>query len=1000
MSEFKEYVCWRPDVVTATIKTEAISPSDAVFRATHAPLRIRRSVRAVASRSGKGAYLTEEQLLRDFLDTPVKEGVLVAPVLGESGSGKSHLIRWVHSHIDPSVYHVIYLPKVQTSLRDVVTILLANQQGPQFDRIRSQVDRLGETVDQVGLEHRILNELAEALRQAVHDDAYTKALVGDNGFFVLLHDPVFREYMLRPGAFIERRADHAMHGRGDDDVPLEFTVADLPLDIDNVEKLNLGDATRVAQNVFRRLASNEAMQRAAVRLLNENLDVAVTRAAYLGVGDVKRAFLDLREALLGREIILLVEDFALIQGVQRDLLDAIVEAGVVKGVQKYAIVRTLMAVTSGYYLQLDPTFRTRAEASSPVYKLDMRMTGDGAVTLQETVDFVARYLNVARLGEDQIEQNGVVANACDKCPFRDPCLAVFGSSRDGYGLYPYNRDALAAAVQASATEDNPTSFSPRGVLAKAVRQVLISQADEIRDGHFPGSSFSEILPMRPSMKDLEIRDRRELESQFSGDDLTRYRNLLVFWCGARGLENPGPGVLTAFDMAPLLEGRVRPHPTPGSTPTGASAATAVPTPSAVPASLVKAHDSIAAWLKGAPMPQDTARTIRNTILAAIEERCDWTSPPVNGDSRLLADFFKWARRRTGHYVSIEGASENIQPTEPPPITLPRTGENAQFFQDLLSADQGLFTGTRQSLAHLESIAETWFQVFENLAIARAQFDDKSLAAAIRTQIDGAALCGMLESPQSKAVEAVFWDGTRPTPREDLPTRIDQWARMEAVYLKERLEMTRTLTEALGVAQGTGGVHAIDIERVRSLMRIALDRTQDLQHPAWADRCEQARRQLAALVPHQLQRWSELVSRVRQYVPEGTQFKETLRSLDLAANEGAPHGLVLENMDEISRRNDSARGLDFDSVLKIERLVSQAKSAGADDQARLIGTDVGLDAARIDEFLVWSSRWVERGLSPRGHSQSSELDLDQAIRRTVDNWLTIVTEVGHVTAAGS
>ncbi len=55
-------------------------------------------------------------------------------------------------------------------------------------------------------------------------------------------------------------------------------------------------------------------------------DVAVMEATNLGVGRIYKAFLEIRRLLAGKkEIVLLVEDFALVQGVQRDLLDAITE---------------------------------------------------------------------------------------------------------------------------------------------------------------------------------------------------------------------------------------------------------------------------------------------------------------------------------------------------------------------------------------------------------------------------------------------------------------------------------------------------------------------------------------------------------------------------------------------------------------------------------------------------------------------------------------------------
>ena len=43
MPDFSRYRCWETAVAAATLTTEAVSPSPAVFFATHAPLQIYRS---------------------------------------------------------------------------------------------------------------------------------------------------------------------------------------------------------------------------------------------------------------------------------------------------------------------------------------------------------------------------------------------------------------------------------------------------------------------------------------------------------------------------------------------------------------------------------------------------------------------------------------------------------------------------------------------------------------------------------------------------------------------------------------------------------------------------------------------------------------------------------------------------------------------------------------------------------------------------------------------
>ena len=84
-----------PAIAAATLSTEAVSPSPAVFFATHAPLRIHRSHADGWRPDAPGPLVDEEEVRRDFLTRPTANGILLMPVIGQSGSGKSHLVRWV-----------------------------------------------------------------------------------------------------------------------------------------------------------------------------------------------------------------------------------------------------------------------------------------------------------------------------------------------------------------------------------------------------------------------------------------------------------------------------------------------------------------------------------------------------------------------------------------------------------------------------------------------------------------------------------------------------------------------------------------------------------------------------------------------------------------------------------------------------------------------------------------------------------------------------------------
>src|SRR5262249_54345593 len=154
-----------------------------------------------------GVQVDEEEVRRDFLTRSTASGILLMPVIGQSGSGKSHLVRWVKEKT-PSTdrRQVIYLPKTRTSLKAVVKTLLAEVEGSELDQLKADVDRMSSELDQKGLERRLLGQLHEAIAAADPVVGHARVLAGPGGLAVLLLDPHVRGYLLRPGSLMPRLA--------------------------------------------------------------------------------------------------------------------------------------------------------------------------------------------------------------------------------------------------------------------------------------------------------------------------------------------------------------------------------------------------------------------------------------------------------------------------------------------------------------------------------------------------------------------------------------------------------------------------------------------------------------------------------------------------------------------------------------------------------------------------------------------------------------------------
>ena len=95
----------------------------------------RRPVPEAGRAPDQGVEATQEDLLEHLVDGDCGEGTLLVPVIGAPGTGKSHLVAWINARIQqrPGL-EVRYVPRDDTSLRQVVEILFEGLEGPEFER--------------------------------------------------------------------------------------------------------------------------------------------------------------------------------------------------------------------------------------------------------------------------------------------------------------------------------------------------------------------------------------------------------------------------------------------------------------------------------------------------------------------------------------------------------------------------------------------------------------------------------------------------------------------------------------------------------------------------------------------------------------------------------------------------------------------------------------------------------------------------------------------------
>lgn len=677
------------------IKPEAESDWDEVFLAVHQPMRLMKKPFDQTGRS-EGLAVTEANFLRDFLNRDLPTGTLLMLILGDSGIGKSHLVRWLDVQLKwqsgAEQRHVIRIPK-SSSLKTVLFEILKDLRGSQYDEIRKKLQAAREQLDVIGAEERIRAELLAAIRRKNADakqnkeTALTRGLKvettddewvthGDQqrGLPALLSDAVTSQLFMqgaanRPG-IISQLALHLTTDSTDDRPPRRnFEDADFL----RPESFDESEAGSPARRYLQQLDRQDGRERkTAIRLLNGILDNALNPLASPTDTSLSEIFLEIRRQLLteGRELVLLVEDFAVLSGIQGALLTAITREGVRDGTNDLCPMRTALAVTSGYDFGRYDTVKTRAKFG---WYVEESGAEEDERMLDRICDYVGAYLNAARFGAESLKQQHVqhddkhwppnFANESNLSDTEQIQLEAFGRSEQGWHLFPFNKASIRQLADLHLRDaHNTLRLNPRTIINHMLIEVLRDyRASYLRD-EFPTEGF---LGFNTNQLNVTLlRDVSDAESNRAVQK--RYLALLRYW-GDRpnslaDLDLPET-VFEAFGIKPLristrsttsrvtrsATGHDRPispdmpFSSPGAVPSDVASNPA--TAQGSPVRMEQSHATVRvevvtpplpeeirrwetvlnAWSPTAQMGQSDAKDIRDMIWSQITSAIDWDS---------------------------------------------------------------------------------------------------------------------------------------------------------------------------------------------------------------------------------------------------------------------------------------------------------------------------------------------------------------------------------------
>lgn len=826
--------------INACIKHEAEGAHDAVLLAVHRPSPL--TYKLVSS--GEKFDASEEELFEYFVTSDVPSGTHVVPITGGSGVGKSHMVRILNARLQSlnqeGKYVVIRIPK-SASLRRVVELILDKLPGDEYARVRAEFAKaLTEDLDIETAVIRFqremdiaLGQLAKELETKVRANPRDSVLKERWGHAAALSkfmgDPVLVDHF-RKNVFprFVKRAIAGQHQVENDESVKDFVPDDLLIpDSIDISKSAFQTNAYYTRNLLCR--DGEGL-RVASRLLNENMivDQAIRQLfslhQSLGGMTLQEVILEIRRQLFvqRRELVVFVEDFKALTGIQDTLLKVLIQEGVRDGVQELATMRSVIAVTDGY-LDTEDTIATRAKRE---WKVESELSSPEEV-LNRTQALVAAYLNAARWGFKKLVRHfetsgrssgqggwiGVYADADNS--ENSEVLSAFGYVQ-GIPLFPYTASAIEQLARAALTRNNSLVFTPRFIIDNVLRSLLLQGRLAFENRQFPPAGINAPLPTAEVAQWLaslpvstELRERyRRVVSIWGNAPSTAveigYIPKEVF--DAFNLERPA----IEFQKAPREEEKVdliRTQTQPQQ----------FVQPGPEDDSL---KETLENWVKGERMPQTVANQIRKSVADALNNRIDWT---VERCTKILIK---------RNQISIPNAlGEGNLAANPIKVTEDHVDPTGQVRSELaavtrlydLNSGKRSYVGADDDMVWVGNLVDRLMP--QAISLIRAEIQQKLsvLAPCLYTNSQILGLSTRGKTPASLAPFLFGEASIPPAVPAGSHTAFVDWHGMQEQALRVRPELIQLVALYCGSFQGTGKTpYAIDMVRVVNALEIEGD----------------------------------------------------------------------------------------------------------------------------------------------------------------------------------
>jgi len=461
--------------ISDVIRVDTITSSRADFLATHVEVK---NIQLTKSYDGKTEkILSEQEALNQYVFNPNNQHQLIL-VVGLSGTGKSHLIRWFSTRLD-SIHAenevVLFIRRSDNSLKGTIKQLLDLEEVAQIPNkdIYDRLVRASSVIDEKKLKSTIYHQFIVEIENDENDEILSNNK--KKRLAALLKNDAFQARLLGDDLAIDRIYQKVAQSKNGDsrDVVALFNAKDFSVDEDFVESLVRDEAEKNARIMATSLSGDIEFQDVVASYMNTLVNNVIQSCTGLEPGDFEEVFKEIRRELKrqGKELTLLIEDITAFTGVNIALLNVISlpNTGMYEDLCR---ISSIIGTTTAYFEDVFPAnYRDRV---TNYMKISDEAFGADAGSLCE---FVAKYLNAMSLPTSVLDD--WVSNGADdsEYPIHDDKEGakwdrVNIKGKKSLNLFPFTRTAIIKLFQLLPEHQQTPRYLLRDVVERVVRNYL------------------------------------------------------------------------------------------------------------------------------------------------------------------------------------------------------------------------------------------------------------------------------------------------------------------------------------------------------------------------------------------------------------------------------------------------------------------------------------------------------------------------------------------------